>query len=401
MPESDWTENIKARIGWGQTGNSAISNNYAAYSTYRYDTGNGAYDLTGSNSGAIAGIIVSAMGNENLKWETTTQTNLGLDLGFLRNRLNVSLDYYWKNTKDMLTIPPTLAVAGENAAIWTNTGSMKNKGFELTTAYTSPQYNQFSWGATLNLSKYKNEVTKLNNLVKFEGGEYRLMEGKPMGVFHGYVADGLFQTDDEARNHARQEGKGLGRIKYRDLNFDGIIDDKDQTIIGDPNPDFSMGLNIDLSYGNFDLSCFFTGDFGFDIYNTTKRQLDFMTYGGTSTNRGVSVLNSWTPENTNASIPALTVIDTNNEARMSTYYIEDGSYLKMKFVKLSYNIPNKLIRNIGINNVNVFSQLENVFTITGYSGLDPELPLSTYGARVDRMPYPVARTFSAGININF
>lgn len=401
IPESDWTDNIKVRIGWGQTGNSAISNNYAAYSTYRYDTGNGAYDLTASNSGAIAGIIVSAMGNENLKWETTTQTNIGLDLGFLRNRLNVALDYYWKNTKDMLTIPPTLAVAGENAAIWTNTGSMKNRGFELTTSYISPQYNKFSWGATLNLSQYKNEVTKLNNLVKFEGADYRLMEGKPMGVYYGYVADGLFQTDDEVRNHARQEGKGLGRIKYRDLNFDGIIDDRDQTVIGDPNPDFSMGLNIDLTYGNFELSCFFTGDFGFDIYNTTKRQLDFMTYGGTSTNRSVSVLNSWTPENTKSTIPALTVIDTNNEARMSTYYVEDGSYLKMKFIKLSYTIPNKLIRNIGINNMNLFSQLENVFTITGYSGLDPELPLSLYGAKVDRMPYPVARTFSAGINLNF
>lgn len=401
MPEIKWIDNIKVRVGWGQTGNSAISNNYAAYSTYRYDQGNGAYDLTGSNSGAIAGIITAALGNENLKWETTTQTNLGLDLGFLKNSLNVTFDYYFKNTKDMLTIPPTLAVAGENAAVWTNTGSMKNRGFELTVSYNSPEYNKFSWGAMLNLSQYKNEVTKLNNLVKFEGSEFRLVEGQPMGVYYGYVADGLFQTDDEVRNHATQEGKNLGRIKYRDLNFDGKIDDKDQTIIGDPNPDFSMGLNLDFSYRDFTLSCFLTGEFGFDIYNTTKRQLDFMTYGGTSTNRGESVLNAWTLNNTKTSIPALTVLDTNNEARMSTYYIEDGSYLKMKFIKLSYNVPRKIAKKIGANNISVFSQLENVFTITDYSGLDPELPLSLYGARVDRMPYPMARTFSMGVNLNF
>jgi hypothetical protein len=253
----------------------------------------------------------------------------------------------------------------------------------------------------LNLSQYKNKVSKLNNLVKFEGSEFRLVEGQPMGVYYGYVADRLFQTDDEIRNHAMQEGKGLGRIKYRDLNYDGKIDDKDQTIIGDPNPDFSMGLNLDFSYRDFTLSCFLTGEFGFDIFNTTKRQLDFMTYGGTSTNRSISLLNAWTSNNTGTSIPALTVIDTNNEARMSTYYVEDGSYLKMKFIKLSYNVPDKLAKKIGANNISVFSQLENVFTVTKYSGLDPELPLSLYGAKVDRMPYPIARTFSIGINLNF
>lgn len=401
MPKTTWMDNLKLRVGWGQNGNSAISNNYAAYSTYRYDQGNGAYDLTGSNSGTTAGIVISALGNEDLKWETTTQTNIGLDLGFFKNKLNVTFDYYLKNTKDMLTIPPTLSVAGENAAVWTNTGNMKNRGFDLAVAYNSAQYNQFSWGATLNFSQYKNEVTMLNRLVKFEGGDYRIIEGQPMGVYYGYVADGLFQSDNEVRDHATQTGKGLGRIKYRDLNYDGKIDDKDQTIIGDPNPDFSMGLNLDLSYRNFTLSCFFTGDFGFDIYNATKRQLDFMTYGGTSTNRSTSVLNAWTTSNTQTSIPSLTMIDTNNEARMSTYYLENGSYLKMKFIKLGYDVPSSIAKKIGASNIKLFTQLENVFTITDYSGLNPELPLSGYGARVDRMPYPMARTFSMGVNLNF
>lgn len=401
MPESDILSNAKIRLGWGQTGNSAIDNNYAAYSTYRYDIGNGAYDLNGTGNNTLAGIIVSSSGNPDLKWETTTQTNIGLDLGFLGNSLNVSLDYYIKNTKDMLTIPPTLSVAGENAAMWMNTGSMKNHGFEVMVDYRSPEYGDFSWGGMLNLSRYKNKVEKLNNFVNVIGGDYRLIEGEPMGVYYGYVVDGIFQNDDEAKNHAEQQGKGVGRLKYRDMDGNGVVNEKDQCVIGDPNPDFSMGLNLDFNYKRFSLSAFFTGDFGFDVYNTTKRQLDFMTFGGTSTNRGVSVLDAWTPTHAHASVPALTVVDNNNEGRMSTYYVEDGSYLKLKYVKLKYDLPDKWITKFGASALSIYGQVENLFTITGYSGLDPELPLGDYGARVDTAPYPMARTFSMGLNLKF
>lgn len=401
MPESDILSNAKVRLGWGQTGNSAIDNSYASYSTYRYDVGNGAYDLNGTGNSTLAGIIVSSSGNPDLKWETTTQTNIGLDLGFFANSLNVSFDYYIKNTKDMLTIPPTLSVAGENAAMWMNTGSMKNHGIELMIDYKSPEYGDFSWGGMLNVSRYKNEVEKLNNSVNVIGGDYRLIEGQPMGVYYGYVVDGIFQSDDEARNHADQQGKGAGRLKYRDIDGNGVVNEKDQCVIGDPNPDFSIGLNLDFNYKRFTLSAFFTGDFGFDIYNTTKRQLDFMTFGGTSTNRGVSVLDAWSPTHTHTSIPALTVTDNNNEGRMSTYYVEDGSYLKLKYVKLKYDLPDKWIQKFGASALSIYGQIENLFTITGYSGLDPELPLGTYGARVDSAPYPMARTFSMGLNLKF
>jgi TonB-linked SusC/RagA family outer membrane protein len=392
--------NGKLRIGWGQNGNSAISNNYAYWSTYAYNSGNGAYDLNGTNTNAVAGIITATSGNTNLKWETTTQTNFGLDLGFA-NSINVSFDYYIKNTKDMLTIPPTLSVAGENASMWMNTGSMKNHGWELTVDYHSPEYGDFSWDGSLNLSSYKNKVEKLNSFVKTIGGDYRLIEGEPMGVYYGYIADGIFQNADEVANSADQQGKGVGRIRYRDIDGNGVVNDADQCIIGDPNPDLSMGLNLDLKYKNFTLSTFFTGEFGFDIYNTTKRQLDFMTYGGVSTNRGTSILNAWTADNTNTSIPALTLSDDNNETRMSTYFVQDGSYLKMKYIKLNYTFPEKIIGKLGLTNLSVFGQVENVFTITGYDGLDPELPLSTYGARVDNAPYPIARTFSMGVNLKF
>lgn len=401
IPQNGVLSNAKIRIGWGQTGNSAISNNYAAYSTYRYDVGNGAYDLNGTGIATLPGIIVSASGNQNLKWETTIQTNIGVDLGFFNNALNVSFDYYTKNTKDMLTIPPTLSVAGENAARWTNTGSMKNHGIELMVDYKSPAYGDFSWGGSLNLSRYKNEVEKLNSFVKFISGDYRLMEGQPMGVYYGYVVDGIFADDDQVRNHADQQGKGVGRLIYRDLDQNDVINEKDQCVIGDPNPDFSMGLSLDFNYKRFTLSTFFTGDFGFDIYNTTKRQLDFMTFGGTSTNRGVSTLDAWTPTHTQTSIPALTVTDNNNEGRMSTYYVEDGSFLKMKYIKLKYDFPAVWTQKFGLSNLSLFGQIENLFTLTGYSGLDPELPLSDYGARVDSAPYPIARTFSMGVNLKF
>lgn len=401
FPKSGIVTNGKLRLGWGQNGNAAISNNYASYNTYAYNSGNGAYDLTGSNTGTVAGIIVATSGNKDLKWETTTQTNIGLDLSFLNNSINFSLDYYLKNTKDMLTIPPTLSVQGENAAIWMNTGDMRNNGIELTLDYASPQYGDFSWAGSLNLSHYKNEVKKINSLVSSIGSEILLKEGEPMGVYYGYVADGIFQTPDEVSNHAIQQGKDVGRIRYRDIDGNGVINDDDRCIIGDPNPSFSMGLNLDFNYKNFTLSTFFTGDFGFDIYNTTKRQLDFMSFGGTSTNRGTGILDAWTETNRDATIPAVSLVDNNNEMRMSTYYVEDGSYLKMKFVKLQYQLPTKAVKALRATSASVFAQVENVFTLTGYSGLDPELPLGQYGARVDNAPYPSARSYSIGLSVNF
>ena len=280
-------------------------------------------------------------------------------------------------------------------------GDMKNTGWELTVNYNSPQYGDWSWNGNFNISQYKNKVEKLNDFTKTLGGDVRLIEGKPMGVYYGYVVDGIFQNETEVANHATQQGKGVGRFKYRDLDGNGVINENDQCVIGDPNPDFSLGLNLSVTWKRLTLSTFLTGEFGFDIYNGTKRQLDFMSYGGNSTNRGKDILNAWSPTNTSSSIPALTLADNNNETRMSTYFVEDGSYLKMKFVKLAYDLPTKWLSRIGASALSVYGQLENVFTITGYSGLDPELPLGTYGARYDGGPYPRSRTFTVGVNLTF
>ena len=401
FPHNEILTDLKIRYSWGQNGNANIPSLYPAYSTYIFNTGNGAYDINGTNSSTTSGITLASTGNPELKWETTTQNNIGLDFQLLNGAINVSADYYIKKTKDMLTIPPALDVAGENAAVWLNTGDMKNNGWEVTVAYNSPQYGDFSWNGSVNISQYKNELVTLNNMVNTIGGDIRLIKDQPMGVYYGYVYDGIFQTPDEVANHAQQTGAAPGRMKFRDLDGNGVINENDRCIIGDPNPDLSLGLNLAFKYKAFTLDMFFAGDFGFDIQNHMKRQLLSMNYGNLATNRGADILNAWTPTNTSSDIPALSLTDDNNEARFSTYYVENGSYMKMKYLKLSYSLPKNLIKRIGASNLDIYGQVENVFTMTKYKGLDPEILPGEYGARIDNGAYPRPRTFTIGLNLQF
>lgn len=404
--ESFWPENeiltdLKVRYSWGQNGNANIPALYPAYSTYIFNTGNGAYDIAGTNSNTTSGITLAATGNPDLKWETTTQNNIGLDLQFLNGAINLSADYYIKKTTDMLTIPPALSVAGENAATWLNTGSMRNTGWEITLSYNSPNYGDFSWNGSINLSQYKNKLLKLNNRQEFIGGNQRLVPGQPMGIYYGYVCDGIYQNIEQVANHATQQGAAPGRLMYRDLNGDGVISDADRCFIGDPNPDMSMGINLAFKYKAFTLDMFFSGDFGFDVQNLMKGQLYSFGRANTNTNHAADILNAWTPQNTNTDIPALSLTDSNNESRFSTYYVWDGSYMKMKYLKLSYTLPQNITRKFGCENLNVFAQVENVFTMTKYKGLDPEILPGEYGAVIDNGAYPRPRTFTLGVNFQF
>lgn len=402
FPENKWVTDGKVRVGWGTNGNAAIADFYSAYSTYTYDIGNSSYDFNASGTSTVTGIKVAKTGNHDLKWETTMQTNVGLDMGFFNNALTMNFDWYLKDTKDMLTVPPVLSVKGENASVYMNTGDMRNMGVELQLDYRSKNYNGFTWGAGFNLSHYKNTVVKLNDYVKSEGGNTRLIEGEAMGVYYGYVTDGIFQNREEVAQHAVQQGAAAGRIRYRDLNGDGLINDDDQCIIGDPNPDLSLGLNLDFKWKGLSLSMFFTSELGFDIINQTKNLTDFAWNGlASANNRGKAILDAWTPENTAATIPAVSLSNNNNENRMSTYFVEDGSYFKMKYIKIGYDLPEKALKPWHCQSLNIFAQIENIFTASKYSGLDPELPLSTYGSRIDNGAYPRARTFTMGINLQF
>ena len=278
---------------------------------------------------------------------------------------------------------------------------MTNHGWEISLGYISPQYGDFSWNGTFNISQYKNKLVTLNSRQAFIGGDSRLIPGEPMGVYYGYVCDGIFQNETEVANHATQQGAAPGRLIYRDLDGNGVINDDDRCIIGDPNPDVSLGLNLTFKYRRLTLDMFFAGDFGFDIQNHMKRQLYSMAYSNLSTNRSADILNAWTPTNTGSDIPALSLTDDNNEARFSTYYVEDGSYMKMKYLKLSYSFPEHLLGHAGIRGLDIFGQVENVFCITKYKGLDPEILPSGYGAHVDNGAYPRPRTFTFGVNLQF
>ncbi|MDE5674101.1 MAG: TonB-dependent receptor, partial [Muribaculaceae bacterium] len=219
--------------------------------------------------------------------------------------------------------------------------------------------------------------------------------------YYGYVCAGIFQNEAEVANHARQTGAAPGRLIYRDLDGNGIIDDNDRCIIGNPNPEVSLGLNLAFKYKAVTLDMFFAGDFGQDLINHMKRQLYSMNYGNLTTNRSVDVLNAWTPENKSSDIPALSLTDDNNEARFSSYYVENGSYMKMKYLKLSYSFPEKIANAIGGRGIDVYGQIENVFTLTKYKGLDPELLPGTYGSLTDNGAYPRPRTYTIGVNIQF
>jgi hypothetical protein len=247
-----------------------------------------------------------------------------------------------KKTKDILILPPYLAVIGEGGSRWVNGASMENWGLEFTLGYRNKTNFGLAYDVTANLSSYRNEVTYLPEDVQNSyggNGDKDNILGHPLNSIYGYVADGLFRTQDEINNGVEQDGKGLGRIRYKDLNGDGKITDADRTWIGVPHPDFMYGLNINLEYKNFDLTMFWQGVYNTDVINDQKYHTDFWSVSETGSNKGVRLLDAWSPSNPDSSIPALSITDSNWESRMSTYFVENGSYLKLRTLQLGYSLP--------------------------------------------------------------
>ena len=397
---------LKLRAGWGQTGNQEISNN-AVYALYLANYAGGdptwatsfgtAYDITGNGNGLLnSGFIAIQSANDDLKWETTTQTNVGLDFGFFGQKLSGSLDYYFKETEDILVLPPYLGAIGEGGDRWVNGASMENEGFEVALGYR----DETSWGLTYdvsaNYSMNRNKITKLPTEVRNSYGGDGLEDnilGRPINSMYGYVADGLFRTEEELDNGIVQEGKGLGRIRYADLNNDGVIDDKDRTWIGNPNPGFAYGFNVSLGYKNFDLSTFWEGIGDVDVINSTKYQTDFWSVDDVGSNKGTRLLNAWSVDNPNSDIPALTTVDQNAESRFSTYYVENGSYLKLRVLQLGYSLPEDVLKKYSIERFRLYVSGQNLlmFNAKDFTGVDPESP--AFG-------YPLPVTFTFGINLS-
>ena len=397
---------FKIRLGWGQTGNQEISNQ-AVYALYlanyagdnpTWNTSYGtAYDISGAGSGLLnSGFIAIQSKNDNLKWETSTQSNLGLDFGFFKQKLTGSIDLYKKVTDDILVLPPYLAIIGEGGNKWINGASMENQGIEFSLSYQNTTHFGLKYDISGNIAMNKNKITKLPDEVKNNYGGNGTTDnilGRPINSMYGYVADGLFRTQNELDNSAEQPGKGLGRIRYADLNNDGIINDKDRTWIGNPNPRFTYGLNINLSFKNFDISTFWQGVGDVDVINAKKYQTDFWSVDDVGSNKGTRLLNAWSPQNPNSNIPAVTTVDSNAESRLSTYYVENGSYLKLRVLQLGYTLPKSVSDNYGISNFRLYTSVQNLWTIKSknFTGVDPETP--AFG-------YPLPLTVNFGINIS-
>lgn len=396
---------LKLRASWGQTGNQEISNN-AVYSLYlaSYAGGNPtwatsfgtAYDIAGNGNGLLpSGFIATQTGNDDLKWETTTQTDIGVDFGFFNQRLSGSVDYYIKKTADILVLPPYLGVIGEGGNRWENGASIENEGWEFTLGYQDETAFGLRYNISGNLYTNKNKITALPDEVKNNYGGDGLNDnilGRPINSMYGFVADGLFKNQDELDNSANQDGKGLGRIRYKDLNGDGLISDTDRTWIGNPNPELGFGVNLDLAYKNFDFTMFWEGINNVDVINFTKYQTDFWSVDDVGSNKGTRLLNAWSLDNPNSTIPALTTVDKNAESRFSTYYIENGNYVKLRLLQLGYSMPQEFLTKTGIDKFRIYLSGQNLLIIDSadFTGVDPES--AGFG-------YPQPTTFTFGLNL--
>ena len=399
---------LKLRLGWGQTGNQEIANNatqtlyttnYNNTTDVTWNTPNStAYSLSGIKSGTLpSGYLKTQSGNDNLKWETTTQSNFGLDFGFFDQQLYGSVDYFIKDTKDILVQPAYIAVVGDGGSQWLNGASMRNTGFEMILGYRGKIGSDLKFDVTGNVGTYRNKITQLPDAVVNTYGGNGLGDnilGHAWGSRYGYVADGLFTTQEQVANSATQVGKGLGRIRYKDLNGDGVVDTKDQTWILNPVPAFTYGLNFNFEYKGFDLIVFFQGVGNMDVENVVKYSTDFWSVRENNSNKGTRLLGAWSPTNTSSTIPALTSSDANGEGRFSTYFVENGAYTKLRNLQLGYTIPKNITKKLNITNLHVYVSGQNLLTIKSksFTGIDPESP--AYG-------YPIPTTLTAGLNVSF
>lgn len=409
LKKASWIDDLKIRASWGQTGNQEIDNlaRYTLYvSNYGLNENGGqsygtSYDIAGTNGGSTlaSGFKRNQIGNDNIKWETTTQTDLGFDFAFFRNTLYGNFDWYFKKTKDILVNMPGIAVMGEGSSQWINAGEMENRGFEFNIGYRNQTHFGLKYDVTANISSYRNKITALPTTVAangtFGGNGVKSVIGHPMGAQVGYVADGIFKSQEEIDNHATQEGAGLGRIRWKDLTGDGKITEADQTWIYNPVPDFTYGFNIYLEYKNFDFTAFFQGVQGVDIISDLKKETDI--WAGLNIgflNKGKRLLDAWSATNPDSNVPALSLSDNNNEKRVSSYWVENGSYLKLRTIQFGYNFPQTIASKLAMQRLRMYVSAQNLFTIksSSFTGVDPENP--NYG-------YPIPLNITFGLNVTF
>jgi TonB-linked SusC/RagA family outer membrane protein len=400
MKDNATVSNLKLRVGYGEVGNPNNAGRFA----YLFAINSGIRYPFGPNGVLQTGAAPTRLANNELRWETNKQTNIGIDLGFLENRFEATIDLYNRSSPNLIAPVPVSLVSGTYESVNRNAASAYNRGidFSFTSHNLQGSGRDLNWTTTLNLSAYKTELESLgtgrpyDGLSALSGVIVRYDQGQPFGSFFGYVADGLFQTVEEVRSHATQNGgTAPGDIRFKDLNNDGIINAADRTFIGNPNPDFTYGVNNTLSWQGFDLNVFVQGSQGNQIYNQNRYLLESALYGNSS--GSARVLDRWTGAGTSNDVPRAVAGDPNNNLRVSSYYLEDGSYLRIKTLTLGYTLPKGIMDRISAKQLRVYVSGQNLLTLTKYTGFDPEV-----GSRgVDLGVYPQPRVFLAGLNIGF
>ena len=400
--KKDWLTDWKIRASWGRTGNQAIDNN-AQFGLYVVDYGldrvtSTAYDLYLQGSGLFpSGYRATQLANPDLKWESAEQFNVGTDFTLLNGSLYGSIDGYVKDVDDMLINPAYLGALGEGGASWLNGPSLRNWGMEFSLGYRKDFACGLGIDVTANADFFRNRVTYLPSTTT---GSYAhtttedlVQSRQPYGSIVGYVANGIFQNQAEVAASGQANAR-VGGLKYADLDGNGVITDADQTWIYNPVPKFSYGLNIALNYKNFDLSMFWQGVCDKDVYNNQKFQTDFWGVNDPGSNKGERVLDAWTTANTGSTIPALSTMNTADEGRASSYFVENGSYLKLRSLQFGYSLPQSLLSKIKLSNARVYVSGQNLLTIKSKSltCTDPENP---------DWNYPLATSVSFGVQIGF
>jgi len=412
-----WINDLKLRAAYGQTGNQEIGN-YNSFLIYGTSATTSFYDLNGSRTSSIQGYELQQFGNANAKWETTTSVDFGLDASLFKGLLDVNFDWFNRLTSNALFPVEVQYTQGQATNPFQNIAAFRNRGIELGLNHNGNLSNgQLTYSIGANISTYRNLVTRTdgNATTQYFGFTPRIpamtvtQQGYPISSFFGYVIDGIFQTDEEAANAAVQFGGGLnnkaGQFHFRDLNGDKVINSKDRQVIGNPHPKLAYGLNLNVGYKGFNLTVFGQGVYGNQIFNYNRYWTDFQTFAG---NRSVRMWqDSWRPGKTDAKLPQLRSND-NISSNPSNYYLEPGSYLRMKNIQLSYSLPKGLMARMGVSNAMVYVQGQNLFMVTRYSGLDPEINLRDSGGNgndrhigVDEGAYPVAKTMLVGLNLAF
>lgn len=407
----DWLDFLKLRVSWGQNGNNRIPP-FLYSSPIRSDNTIGGYPFGGSMDDAAIGSYGYRLVNPEASWETQEQINLGIDSWFLKNRLGLEFDVYSRKTKDWLVHVPVLASLGAEP-VARNAGAVRNTGFELTLRWNETVNKDFSYGVSVGLGYNKNKVVEMKseegrmpgdqNVVWWGSAPFSIAEvGLPIGYFYGYKSNGIFQNQKQIDEY---DGPLLlgdktqpGDVIWADTDRNGVLDDKDRTKIGDPNPDFTMGLNFNISWKGIDLAVNTYSAFGHQIFKCYR---DFVA--SPYNNFTTDILQRWHGEGTSNKLPRLASSSHTNWGQISDIYVEDADFMKIKNVTLGYDFK-RLFSNIPLQQLKIYVSAQNLFTITGYSGMDPELGYGGtkgWASGVDLGTYPSARTFMVGANIKF